>query len=229
MSSILPNQAISIRQPWAWLIAHGWKNIENRSWRTRFRGPVLIHASKSISKREYAACRLFVAGFADLELPPMETFERGGIIGVATVLDCVAAHPSEWFCGPWGFVLAEQRPLPFRPCKGALGFFRPAYPRTPAEPTGRAYASVDELVAAECSPAVRAGYARLRAPASPEQARGCVTCIGCLGWPSVQHGRRDWYVSCDTCSDHARNKYRMSTGPTRAAAVQAWNEMNERA
>lgn len=35
---------ISIRQPCAWLIVHGWKNIENRLWPTRVRGPVLIHA-----------------------------------------------------------------------------------------------------------------------------------------------------------------------------------------
>lgn len=27
--------------------------------------------------------------------------------------------------GPWGFVLDEVKPLPFQPCKGALGFFTP--------------------------------------------------------------------------------------------------------
>ena len=34
--------AIAIRQPWAWLIVNGYKEIENRSWRTRVRGPLLI-------------------------------------------------------------------------------------------------------------------------------------------------------------------------------------------
>jgi len=42
--AILP--ALSIWQPWAWLIANGYKDIENRTWWTKFRGPFLIHASK---------------------------------------------------------------------------------------------------------------------------------------------------------------------------------------
>jgi hypothetical protein len=33
--------ALSIRQPWAWLICHAGKNIENRPWRTQFRGRFL--------------------------------------------------------------------------------------------------------------------------------------------------------------------------------------------
>lgn len=42
----MPRAAISIRAPWWWLISHGGKDIVNRSWRTRYRGPVLIHASQ---------------------------------------------------------------------------------------------------------------------------------------------------------------------------------------
>ena len=42
-------KALSIRQPWAWLIVNGHKDIENRSWPTRFRGPVLIHAAKGMT------------------------------------------------------------------------------------------------------------------------------------------------------------------------------------
>lgn len=58
---------------------------------------------------------------------PDELVERmplGGIVGVADIVDCVEAHPSPWFFGPYGFVLANARPLPFTPCKGALGFFK---------------------------------------------------------------------------------------------------------
>ena len=40
-------KAISIKQPWASLIAHGIKDIENRTWRTNYRGRVLIHAGAS--------------------------------------------------------------------------------------------------------------------------------------------------------------------------------------
>ena len=35
---------LSVRQPWAWLIVHGYKDIENRTWPTRHRGDTVIHA-----------------------------------------------------------------------------------------------------------------------------------------------------------------------------------------
>lgn len=40
-------KAISIKQPWAWLIANGYKTVENRKWYTGHRGDILIHASKT--------------------------------------------------------------------------------------------------------------------------------------------------------------------------------------
>jgi hypothetical protein len=125
--SDLPKMALSIRQPWAWLIVNGWKNIENRDWRTGFRGPFLVHASKGMTRGEYEACRIFIEGFTSIALPPISALERGGIVGVATIIDCVDHHSSEWFCGEWGFVLAEQRPLHFLPSKGMLGFFPADY------------------------------------------------------------------------------------------------------
>lgn len=45
--------ALSIRQPWAWHILNSGKDIENRDWPTRFRGRVLIHASKGMTRAEY--------------------------------------------------------------------------------------------------------------------------------------------------------------------------------
>lgn len=38
-------KALSIKQPWASLIAQGIKDIENRTWKTKFRGRIFIHAS----------------------------------------------------------------------------------------------------------------------------------------------------------------------------------------
>jgi hypothetical protein len=38
-------KALSIRQPWAWLIIAGIKDIENRRWATNHRGPILVHAA----------------------------------------------------------------------------------------------------------------------------------------------------------------------------------------
>ena len=118
---------LSVRQPWAWLIVHGWKNIENRTWRVAWRGRFLVHASKGMTVGDYQACKLFVAGFAptlaDL-IPGRLNLERGGIVGAARILDCVERHESEWFTGPVGFVLGDASPMPLRPVVGRLGFFR---------------------------------------------------------------------------------------------------------
>lgn len=43
--------ALSIRQPWAWLIINGGKDIENRDWPTKFRSRILVHAGKGASAR----------------------------------------------------------------------------------------------------------------------------------------------------------------------------------
>lgn len=50
-------KALSIRQPWAWLIVNGYKSIENRTWNTRIRGTILIHAGKGFDKEGYAWVR----------------------------------------------------------------------------------------------------------------------------------------------------------------------------
>ena len=120
--------AISIRQPWAWLIIHAGKDVENRTWATRFRGRVLIHASKEMTAREYRACCRFLATDGRLAgalkaLPEMPELPRGGIIGECEVIDCVTESDSPWFFGPCGFVLKNAKPRPFQTCKGALGFF----------------------------------------------------------------------------------------------------------
>jgi len=53
-------KALSVRQPWAWLIAHGLKPVENREWETHYRGPVLIHASKTFSEEDFLDCQALV-------------------------------------------------------------------------------------------------------------------------------------------------------------------------
>lgn len=121
-------KALSIRQPWAWLIVNGYKDIENRSWNTKYRGPVLIHASaRKPTKAEVETARALlkeVAGWeVALRMPKPEHFELGGIVGVATVTRCTIYSNSPWYAGDYGFTLAEARPLPFRPMKGRLNFF----------------------------------------------------------------------------------------------------------
>jgi hypothetical protein len=115
-------KALSIRQPWAWLIVNGHKDVENRTWPTRYRGPVLIHASKGMTTDEYCDA-LWSCLSPVILVPQFEKLERGGIVGVATLVDSVTHSDSRWYTGAHGFVLRDARPLPFTPFKGALGFF----------------------------------------------------------------------------------------------------------
>lgn len=117
--------ALSIRQPWAWLIIHAGKDIENRNWPTHRRGRVLVHASKGMTRAEYEEAYDFVMCEVDskIAMPTFESLKRGGVIGEVEIVDCVTDSKSPWFCGQYGFVLKNPKPLPFHPFKGALGFF----------------------------------------------------------------------------------------------------------
>lgn len=120
-------KALSIRQPWAWLIIHGHKPVENRSWATKFRGAFLIHASKGMTNYEYDMAR-DLALTLGVKIPYRLDLDYGGIVGQAEIVDCVQEHQSPWFFGEYGFVLASARFKPFIECKGALGFFTPKLP-----------------------------------------------------------------------------------------------------
>lgn len=125
-------RTLSIWQPWAWLIVNGWKNVENRPWRTAVRGPILIHAGSRRIRAEYDACHLFLQGFSwgaqvAASIPACDALEYGGIVGQATILDSVDSHASEWFCGPYALVLAECKPLPFMRCRGFQRWFDVQY------------------------------------------------------------------------------------------------------
>ncbi len=114
-------KAISIRQPYAWLIVNGHKDIENRDWPTNFRGRVLIHAGVTYSKRDYEDdLDMYSEQYGSY---PKREEMIGGIVGVATITGCVTESTSGWFLGKYGFVLADAKPLPLVPCKGALGIF----------------------------------------------------------------------------------------------------------
>ena len=128
---------LTIRQPWAWAILHAGKDVENRSWPTLYRGPILIHAGKWFRlddvRKEFA---LFMARLERFEpwdscakkLHDMHA-QTGGVVGMATVVDCVRDSASPWAIpGQWHWVLADARPLPFFACKGRLGIWRVEYP-----------------------------------------------------------------------------------------------------
>lgn len=117
--------ALSIRQPWAWLILNGAKDIENRDWKTNFRGRVLLHVGKVMTRSEYedGLNHLLFYGGPHIDLPPMDQLVRGGVVGAVDIVDCVEHSESPWFFGPFGFVLRNPTPMPFMPWKGKLGFF----------------------------------------------------------------------------------------------------------
>jgi hypothetical protein len=90
------------------------KDIENRTWPTKFRGPVLIHCSKNFDLDGWRWIEDKMGLEVDMGQP------MGGIVGVVTITDCVTHSDSPWFFGPYGFTLAEARPLPFMACKGTI-------------------------------------------------------------------------------------------------------------
>lgn len=125
-------KVLSIRQPWAWFIIHGYKPVENRTWKTNFRGRVYVHAGKEFDHDGFAWIwgrrrQLGLSTYIDFELLTADFMEGkdlyGGIIGTVDIVNCVTSHPSPWFAGPYGFVLENPQPIEFIPMRGQLGFF----------------------------------------------------------------------------------------------------------
>lgn len=120
-------KALAIRQPWAFAIMHGGKDIKNRNWATRVRGTIAVHASASMSVAEVMDFKYYLEennlrghwldGVNSKDLP------LGGIVGVVDIIGCTINSDSPWFMGEFGFMLANPRPIPIIRCKGRLGFF----------------------------------------------------------------------------------------------------------
>ena len=71
-------KTITIKQPWAALIKEGYKEYEFRTWKTKYRGEIYIHAGKGIDKEA-------MKRFAHLNLK----YEYGAIIAKAKIVDCI--------------------------------------------------------------------------------------------------------------------------------------------
>jgi hypothetical protein len=121
-------KALSVRQPWAWLICVGYKDIENRDWSDNFRGRIYIQAGMKIDVHANSNSERSMLD----KLTPQQRdeyrnarFHRGAIIGEVDIVDCVKESNSPWFTGRYGFVLANpslyKEPIP---CKGKLRFFK---------------------------------------------------------------------------------------------------------
>ena len=71
-------KVLTIKEPWATLIIEGYKKYEFRSWKTKYRGKILIHAGMSIEKD-------MLERFKEYNLD----YSKGAIIGEAEIVDCI--------------------------------------------------------------------------------------------------------------------------------------------
>lgn len=116
-------KAITIKQPWASLIVSGLKDIENRSWKTNFRGRVLIHASMKADNHWSASEFLREISKSGTD---WSNYHFGAIIGSVEIVGCVQNHPSIWAeKGAWNWVLENpvMFPNPITGVKGKLSFW----------------------------------------------------------------------------------------------------------
>lgn len=103
-----PVKALTIRQPWATLIALGVKTIETRSWRTNYRGPLAIHAGLRVGGRhfeQFGEWSLHVSPYVDepqlrrlgavardgntLVAEHIRPLPLGAVVATCTLADCV--------------------------------------------------------------------------------------------------------------------------------------------
>jgi ASCH domain len=120
-------KALTIRQPWAWAVVYAGKDVENRRWRTSYRGPLLIHAGRT---DDPAATARVLWTMADPGAwgQPRPAFEaRGAIIGVANLAEVLTDSPSRWADShQYHWVLESPAPLDRPvPCAGKPGLWTP--------------------------------------------------------------------------------------------------------
>lgn len=125
----LPDRAITLHPCWAWAVAHSTKRIENRSWPTKHRGLIYIHAGCGSVKREDRESLTRRLAHIGVDYPDESRFTRGALVAVAELYDCIQLRESQlgaWGCSDsWHFLLRDVRPLahPIQ-MKGSLGIWR---------------------------------------------------------------------------------------------------------
>lgn len=136
--------AITIQQPWAWLIIHGPMRVDNRNSRTSYRGPLAIHAGKS-TKWMHVCEEPWLRQLVP-DLPAPAEFVFGAVIGTVDMEDCLSIDEYRkmhghggapgFAKGPICHVYANPRPLD-QPvvCPGKLNFWQwDGEPRETREP-----------------------------------------------------------------------------------------------
>ena len=119
-------KAISVRHPWAYLIASGRKTVEVRKWFTHHRGPLLICSSKQKWDKDYTP---LICPKSLVEEIDRNVLLYGAALCIVDVKDCCAMR-TQWIdqaCldggGYWAWVLENLRTIRPFPVKGQQGFF----------------------------------------------------------------------------------------------------------
>lgn len=125
-------RCLSIQPPYAhWLanpaifIEHGLppKILENRDWYTRYRGKILLHASATFDAGALITWKQRILGLETVVPSEKREYTLGAIIGSANLVDVIDASEDPWFCGKYGFVLEDARPIGPFSFPGALKIF----------------------------------------------------------------------------------------------------------
>lgn len=117
-------KTLSVRQPYAWLLVSGLKDVENRSWDTTHRGPLLIHAAAKPMTQADRAWLAELCTECGIAHPSEDDLRTGGIVGVVWLKAIRPRSRSPWWDGEsLAWVMSNSDALEFIPCKGKLGLW----------------------------------------------------------------------------------------------------------
>lgn len=121
-------KALTISQPFASLIASGEKWVENRTWETKYRGPLAIHAGKGTQYLTPAELRRYPAGIVAVS-HLAACFRLEDVMRLDAKLQPFGLLPEDVLMhrhaeGPWCWLLRDVRTLaePYS-CRGAQGLW----------------------------------------------------------------------------------------------------------
>lgn len=128
-------KVITVKQPHAWAIIHGGKNVENRNWAPKVR-PARIAIHAGLGQDNDHAAWSFIGRQEPGFVTALPHLHHGAIIGVVDLIDCHMPNPliqvppcRHYGCEPWGrdvishWVLSNPVPCYPIPCKGKLGLW----------------------------------------------------------------------------------------------------------
>lgn len=149
-------KALSLTRPWCWIIEHLGKRIENRTWNTDYRGPVLLHSSKTMTRKYWYEAHDFVTerfGWCNAQRIPKPSdpkLVKSAIVLVAELVDVIEPgwkfprsfqladdtadmvrtpwilEQKRWYMGEFAFVLRYVTPTNVVPCNGTHKLWTPS-------------------------------------------------------------------------------------------------------